>query len=327
MGSSFYPLLFEPIYKDYIWGGTRIGSVFQRGNVPPVCAESWELSAHADGPSLVKNGPFAGLTLAELTRRYGVSLVGSLAPDPSCFPLLFKIIDARAQLSVQVHPNAATAASNGGTPKTEMWVVLDCEPNASLFAGFNPGVDAEKLRQALTEKNAAACLAELPVRPGDALYIPGGLVHAIGAGCLIYEVQQTSNTTYRLYDWGRLGENGLPRPVHIEQALAHIDWTLPVPVLTRGTSLPTTHPLNTWTEILTTPHFHLRRLELTAPETLVSDASSFQVLFVCSGAATATVDGSTVDLPLGTSCLIPAATTTCLLSPRTSAKILLTTLA
>ena len=327
MAPSFYPLLFEPVYKDSIWGGTRIGSVFHRDNAPPVCAESWEVSTHADGPSLVTNGPFAGQTLADMAQRYGTALVGRLAPDPSCFPLLFKIIDARACLSVQVHPNAATAARYGGAPKTEMWTVLDCEPNTSLFAGFNPGVTAETLRRALSKKTVAACLAELPTRPGDALYIPGGQVHAIGAGCLIYEVQQTSNTTYRLYDWDRLGQNGRPRQLHIEQALTHIDWTLPAPVLTRGTPLPGTHPLNTWTDILTTPHFHLRRLWLKAPETLVSDASSFQVLFVCSGTATAAVDGSTVDLPCGTSCLIPAAATPCLLSPCKSAEVLLTTLA
>ncbi len=326
MDIPLYPLLFKPVYKDYVWGGTRIAATFNRAGVPPICAESWELSPHADGPSVVADGPLAGLSLAELAQRYGAALVGSRAADPNRFPLLFKLIDAKQKLSVQIHPSEATAGRSGGDPKTEMWVVLDCQPGASLYAGLKPGIDAAGLRQALADGRGADCLIQLPVRPGDTLFIPGGLVHAIGAGCLIYEVQQNSNTTYRLYDWDRVGTDGRPRPLHIDQAFAAIDWSLPLPSLRRGDPLGTGTAPNTWHEILATPFFRMRQLHLTQPETLTSDGSTFQTLFVKSGTVSATVSGMTVNLPCGASCLIPAAAAFCRIEPHGEAKLYLTTL-
>jgi len=321
MAFSPYPLLFRPVYKDYVWGGGRIRTAFGRADAPDRCAESWEISAHPDGPGVVANGPLAGRTLAELADRCGAALTGARAPDPHRFPLLFKLIDARERLSVQVHPGNAAAVRCGGEPKTEMWVVLDGAPDATLCAGLKPGVDAARLRQALADGSAAECLNELRARPGDALYIPGGLVHAIGAGCLIYEVQQNSNTTYRLYDWGRIDPSGRPRPLHVEQALAVIDWDLPPPGLIRGT--PAANRPN---EVLATPFFHVRRLALETAVTLEADSATFLALFVRAGTLSATVDGHTVPLPCGTSCLIPAAAACCHLEPRGGAELLLTTL-
>jgi len=339
-----YPLIFTPIYKDYLWGGDRIAVTFDRGGVPPVCAESWEVSAHADGLSRVSEGPLAGASLDELTRRYGAALLGTHAPDPGRFPLLFKLIHARERLSLQVHPNAVTAPRRNGEPKTEMWLVLDCDPDASLYVGLKPGVGPDDLRRALDAKQVEGCLNAFRVRPGDAILIPGGQVHAIGAGCLIYEVQQSSNTTYRLTDWDRLGTDGLPRPLHVAEAFDVIAWDLPVPSLCHeAPSAPPTDarlaaasnpPLrssgaaspNVWAEVLTCPFFRMRRLHLEQTENLVSDGGSFQTLFVRSGMVSATVGDLTVEIPHGSSCLLPAAASCCKLEPHGTANLLLTTL-
>ena len=225
MNTLSTPLLFRPVYKDYIWGGDRIPAAYSRGDAPGRCAESWEIAAHPDGDSVVAHGPFAGRTLSALTAEYGAALTGTRAPDPTRFPLLFKLIDAREKLSVQVHPSDATAGLTGGEPKTEMWYVLDRTGGATLYAGLRDGVTPAALRAALADGTAKHCLTEHPATPGQAIFIPGGLVHAIGDGCLIYEVQQNSNTTYRLYDWDRVGADGTPRALHVGQSFKVIDWT------------------------------------------------------------------------------------------------------
>jgi len=326
MSFPVYPLRFHPVYKAYVWGGSRIGATYARPGVPPVCAESWELSAHADGPGVVADGPLAGVSLADLARRHGAALVGARAPEPTRFPLLIKLIDARDRLSVQVHPGSAAAARHGGEPKTEMWYVLDCEDGAALHAGLKPGVGAAELRRAIHDKQAGECLVTRPVRPGDALLIPGGLVHAIGAGCLIYEVQQNSNTTYRLYDWDRPGTDGRPRPLQIEEALAAVDWTLPAPALRRSEPLPGAGAPNAWHDLVASPFFRVRHLHLERRETLPADSGTFHAIFVRSGTVSAGIGGMTVDLPCGASCLIPAAAASCALEPLGPANLLITTL-
>lgn len=299
------PLLFTPVYKDYLWGGHRIAKHYGRSDTPLVCAESWELSAHADGPSVVCSGLLAGRTLSALTQHYGRALLGTSAPHADHFPLLFKLIDARQKLSVQVHPNEQSAAVCNGEPKTEMWYVLDRTPGAELYAGLQPGTDAAALRSALTAGQIEKRLVHLAVNPNDSLFIPGGLVHAIGAGCLIYEVQQNSNTTYRLYDWDRVGSDGQPRPLHTAKAFAAIDWTLPVPILRTSPPVPDGAP-NMWQNVLTCPFFNLRRAQLTTPATVPQDGSSFHALFVTAGHATVEAGGVQTDWPSGTSGLIPA---------------------
>jgi mannose-6-phosphate isomerase len=300
------PLLFAPVYKDYIWGGNRIAAHYGRSGTPPVCAESWELSAHADGPSIVCAGPLTGQSLAELAQTHDRALLGTRAPHPNRFPLLFKLIDARQKLSVQVHPSEQTAAACGGEPKTEMWYVLERTPGAELYAGLQPGTNADVLRAALAARQVAGRLVRLPVNPDDALFIPGGLVHAIGDGCLLYEVQQNSNTTYRLHDWDRFGPDGQPRPLHVERAFAVIDWALPVPVLRRPQPAASNGP-NAWFDVLDCSFFHMRRVLLTAPEAVPQDGSSFHALFVIAGCVTVAAGGMATDWPAGTSGLVPAA--------------------
>lgn len=217
------PLLFAPIYRDYPWGGDRIPKLFGRKLPPGRYAESWEISAHPDGVSIVQEGPFSGISLPDLVARFRSALVGSAGPADR-FPLLIKLIDARETLSVQVHPNERTAPLSGGEPKTEMWYVLHAEPGACVYLGFAKGVTRRDVEYAIRDQTLEQILVRHPVRVGQAIYVPGGCVHAIGAGCLMLECQQTSNTTFRLYDWNRIGPDGRPRELHIDAAFRAIDW-------------------------------------------------------------------------------------------------------
>ncbi len=313
------PLLFHPVYKDYLWGGCQLAQRFGRQDAPSRCAESWEVSAHPDGPSRVACGPLAGARLDELAAAYGAALTGTRAPCPERFPLLAKLIDAREALSVQVHPNEANAALTGGEPKTEMWVVLDRAPGARLYAGLAAGVSPDSLRAGLAAGTAERCLVRLDVDPGQALFIPGGLVHAIGAGCLIYEVQQNSNTTYRLYDWNRTGPDGRPRPLHLAESFRTIDWSLPAP--TMRPPLPEAD-----SAVVSCPQFCVRRLRLARRLVRPTDGTTFHLLFVEHGRVAVSAGGLSVTLASGASALIPAAAPAYALEPAPDATLLVTTL-
>ena len=319
------PFVFHPVYKDYIWGGARIPAAYGRVGAPAVCAESWEISARTDGQSVVSSGPFAGRGLADLTSAFGAALTGTRAPDPARFPLLFKLIDAHDRLSVQVHPNNANAHLTCGEPKTEMWVVLDHAPHASLYAGLAAGVSPESLRAALAAGTAETQLVRLPVEPGQALFIPGGLVHAIGAGCLIYEVQQNSNTTYRLFDWNRADAKGQPRQLHIEESFLSIDWSLRPPQM-RTPVKGTPSGRNAWSDVVSCAYFTLRKLDLAETLGIPLDGTSFHALFVEKGQATVSAGGESYALAAGASCLIPASALGYALTPETASTVLVTTL-
>ena len=326
MTEPLYPLLFTPVYKDYIWGGQRLPTKYGRKNTPDVCAESWEISAHSDGMSVVANGAFAGLPLAALTQRLGVALLGSHAAGSKQFPLLFKLIDARQHLSVQVHPADDNAGLVGGEAKTEMWYVVDREPGSVLYAGLKPGVTPEMFRAAMSHGTVPDFLYRLDVTPGEALFIPGGLVHAIGAGCFFYEVQKSSNTTYRLYDWGRFDASGQPRPLHLHQAFQVINPALPAPRMIPPPA-PVTGKNNRWSEVLACPHFHLRRLDLFQGEDIRTHGESFHALFVAEGSVTVSANGVQTAIPNCASALIPAGATSFRIEPTpSSATVLVTTL-
>jgi mannose-6-phosphate isomerase len=299
------PLTFKPVYKDYIWGGDRLSTHFHRTGTPTPCAESWEISAHPDGTSIVAQGKYAGRSLPALATEFGVALMGTKTPDPTRFPLLFKLIDARDKLSVQVHPNNANAILTHGEPKTEMWYVLDRIQGSSLYAGLREGTTPELLRAALADGTADKCLTEVRVNPGDAIFIPGGLVHAIGDGCLIYEVQQNSNTTYRLYDWNRVGADGKPRPLHIEESFKTIDWK---------NGKDNAHmrecahaEIADYKSLVSCPFFQVGKLALAGSTSVVHDGTTFTSLFVENGNVSIEAGGETVQLFKGMSCLIPAA--------------------
>ncbi|MBW7908277.1 MAG: class I mannose-6-phosphate isomerase [Kiritimatiellae bacterium] len=298
------PLLLAPIYRDYIWGGSRIQSHFGRTSIPARCAESWEVADRPEGQSVVCGGPFDGYTLGKLVNELGASLLGARGTSER-FPLLIKLIDARETLSVQVHPNNENAHRTGGEPKTEMWYILAADPGACIYAGFKPGATPAAFRAALEEETVEALLNKIPVKAGDAVYMPGGRVHAIGAGCLILECQQNSNTTYRLYDWGRVDAEGRPRELHIESALQVINWGEPPTELARPIRLAAGRRNVCW-EIVRSPFFRMRRLDLLETEVLGLELSSFRVLFVAEGRVVIAQPGYEQTLAAGQTLLIPA---------------------
>jgi mannose-6-phosphate isomerase len=229
------------------------------------------------------------------------------------FPLLIKLIDAREKLSVQVHPDDDTAKKFGGEAKTEMWYVLAAKPGAALYCGLKPGIDRKQFEQAIQAHQVGELLNRLPVREGDTIFVPGGRVHAIDAGCLIFEVQQNSNTTYRVYDWGRVGTDGKPRPLHIQEALRVINWS----DFTSPRAQPTAvaHGCSKIARLLSTPYFRIERINLVDPCDCKSDGGSFNAFFIIDGKLQIGGANGTELLTPGSTCLLPAAITECPLDP------------
>ncbi|MEZ4580051.1 MAG: mannose-6-phosphate isomerase, class I [Caldilineaceae bacterium] len=220
--TSIYPLTFTPIFKDYVWGGRNLAEKLGRTIPDGIVAESWEIAAHPDGSSTVSAGPLAGKTLADVQELLGEALVGARNRrmlELGRFPLLVKLLDANRWLSVQVHPDDAYALAHGNDlGKTEMWIVLYAEPDAELIYGFKAGVTKEAFADAIVDGTVEQWLHRIAVKPGDVVFVPAGTVHALGTGVIVAEIQQNSNTTYRIYDWGR------PRPIHVQQALDVLDF-------------------------------------------------------------------------------------------------------
>ena len=215
-----YPLLLDAACKDYLWGGTRLRTEYHQSSSAPKVAESWVLSCHPDGLSLIASGDCKGLTLAEYIGRAGKGILGTDCERFPDFPVLIKLIDAKENLSVQVHPDDEYArAHGGGFGKTEMWYVIDRDEGAYLYYGFSHDISKEEFRERIENHTLTDVLNKVAVKPGDVLLIESGTLHAIGAGILIAEVQQNSNLTYRIYDYDRLGADGKPRELHIPQAL------------------------------------------------------------------------------------------------------------
>jgi len=239
-----YPLRFEPIYKDYLWGGNRLESIFGRDlQGCRIVAESWEICDYGIQQSRVENGPLAGMTLSQLVHNYGEQLLGSQvwraknAFGQDRFPLLVKFLDARENLSVQVHPNDQMAAELDPPDlgKAEAWVVIDAEPGSLIFAGLNAGVGREALVEAMESGRLEECLHRFEPKVGDCVFIPAGAVHVLGAGVMVAEIQQASDTTFRLFDWNRPGIDGKPRPLNVDMGLKAIDFGLgPIGPIARG---------------------------------------------------------------------------------------------
>ena len=226
---------FEPVYQTRVWGGRLLADRFGR-ELPDrdqPYGESWEISAREEADSLVTGGSLKGKHLSEIWSDPGLrgSLFGENAPATERFPLLFKILDARDTLSIQVHPPASVAAELDGEPKTEVWYIADADPGAKLYVGVREGIDAATFREALEKGTVESCIHAIPVVKGQHLFIPSGRLHAIGAGLLIYEIQQNSDTTYRVYDWNRPGIDGKPRALHVEESLRCIDFSDTAPSL------------------------------------------------------------------------------------------------
>lgn len=216
--TALYPMLLEPSLHVKVWGGRRLETVMRK-HLPTAepYGESWEMHDSAK----VANGALAGQTLAEVLAVYGADLIGMVSDPKEGMPLLIKLLDASDWLSVQVHPDDAQARELEGEPrgKTEAWYVVAAEPDAKLVIGVVPDASREEVAEAIQASRLEEMLVYEPVEADDVLYIPAGTIHALGPGVLVYEIQQSSDTTYRLYDWGRMGLDGKPRPLHIEKSL------------------------------------------------------------------------------------------------------------
>jgi mannose-6-phosphate isomerase len=221
-----YPLIFHPRFKERVWGGRRLEALYGKALPPGVrIGESWEISDRPGDESVVANGPLAGRTLRSLMEEHAAALLGSARPArEGRFPLLCKILDARDTLSLQVHPPPHRAGGLGGEPKTEMWYIAEASDGAELFAGLRRGITRDQFEAAARSGEVAELFHRLPVRAGDAMFLPSGRVHAIGAGLVIFEIQQNSDTTYRVFDWNRVGLDGRPRELHLAESMASIDF-------------------------------------------------------------------------------------------------------
>ncbi len=224
------PLTFDPIFMERIWGGRRLESEFHKTLPPNVrIGESWEIADRPEAQSVVAKGPLHGITLHELWTEHR-EIFGEApktareAPALPRFPLLIKLLDAHEKLSLQVHPPENVASRLGGEPKSEFWYVAAAEPDAKLFLGFREAIARDQFEEALRTGTAADCVHRIHVKPGDAAFLPAGRFHAVGAGCLLVEVQQTSDTTYRVFDWNRIDDTGKSRQLHIDQALQSINF-------------------------------------------------------------------------------------------------------
>ncbi len=216
----------KSVYQEYIWGGSKIHELLHKdtGTLPRV-AESWEVSTHPAGKSIVENGAFRGKTLNEYFDQIGWGTAGRYAARNHQLPILIKYIDAKENLSIQVHPNDKYAKKHeGDNGKNEMWFVLAADEGAFIYLGFSRDVTKEEIKRRIADNTLEEVLNRVEVKPNEAFYIPAGTVHAIGAGCLICEVQQTSNVTYRIYDYGRTDESGKPRELHVKKALDVLDY-------------------------------------------------------------------------------------------------------
>lgn len=229
-------LKLRPSYKDYLWGGHRLVEKYNKEFDGDILAESWELSCHPDGPSYVVNGSYAGKTLQEYIDLEGKKVLGNNCQKFEEFPILVKFIDAKDNLSIQVHPDNEYALKNEGQyGKTEMWYIMDCEEGAFLYYGFKKEVSKEEFEERIKTDTLLEVLNAVPVQKGDVLFIEAGTIHAIGKGIVIAEIQQNSNVTYRVYDFGRVGKDGKKRELHIDKA---VEVTNRVPISRKNTCYP-----------------------------------------------------------------------------------------
>lgn len=224
-GGMFYPLQFRPVFQERIWGGRKLEELYGK-ELPAgkAIGESWEVSDREEAQSVVVNGPLAGKTLRDLMKEAGREVMGKGKSLEGRFPLLVKILDAREKLSLQVHPPAEKAKELGGEPKTEMWYIAAAEPGASLYVGLRKGVTREEFERRIREGTVADCFHRVEVKAGDTMFLPSGRVHAIGGGLVIFEIQQNSDTTYRVFDWNRVDAQGKGRELHVKESLECIDW-------------------------------------------------------------------------------------------------------
>ena len=272
--------------KDYIWGGNRLREEYGKKLDSDRIAESWELSCHRDGQSVIDGGEFGGKTLSEFIEANGkTAVLGTNCDRFENFPILIKLIDAKDNLSVQVHPSDEYALkADGEYSKTEMWYIADCDEGAEIIYGFKHEISKEEFRRRIDENTLLDIVNRVPVHKGDVFFIESGTLHAIGKGILIAEIQQNSNTTYRVYDYGRVGSDGKPRELHVEKAL---DVTERVPQKYSSTAQGQLEKVSGGVRTLlrSCEHFNVSKLEIDGTMTLSVDENSFKSLLFLDGKA------------------------------------------
>ncbi len=300
-----YPLTFQPRFKERVWGGRALEQLYGKElptGVP--IGESWELSDRPGDISVIANGSLAGKDLRWLMEHHAAELLGSAKSQSGRFPLLVKILDAREKLSLQVHPPQGKAAELSGEPKTEMWYIADAAPDSELYVGLRRGVTRLEFEGKLQDGTVADCFHRVRVRAGDTMFLPSGRVHAIGAGLVLFEIQQNSDTTYRVFDWNRVGLDGKPRELHIAQSLASIDFSDFEPSLVD----------NPWTisgglrskVLVNDPLFTVNLIAAQAAETTHFNEGEMRIIGVVRGRISISSGGESVNADSGQFCLIPA---------------------
>jgi mannose-6-phosphate isomerase len=303
-----YPLIFQPRFKERIWGGRELERLYgKRLPAGKPIGESWEISDRSGDASVIANGPLAGQNLRWLMEQHAAEILGAAQPAAEGrFPLLCKILDAREKLSLQVHPPAGKARELRGEPKTEMWFITDAAPDACLYVGLKNGITRAEFESRIADGSVADCFHRLPVRAGDAMFLPSGRVHAIGDGLVIFEIQQNSDTTYRVFDWNRVGLDGQPRELHVAQSLASIDFNDFEPALVADHF--ESGPNFKSRRLVQDPLFNVTEMTIEGGTSMLLGKPGLRVIAVVNGAATIACGNSptSVELKPGQFCLLPA---------------------
>ena len=298
------PLILKPAFKDYLWGGTRLRDDFKKKCSFDKIAESWELSCHKDGCSTIENGDDKGMTLPEYIEKYGFEVLGTKCSGFENFPVLIKLIDAKDNLSVQVHPdNEYALKTEGEYGKTEMWYIVDCEENSSLLYGFKKSISPKEFRQRIEDNTLLEVTNNVRVKKGDVFFIKAGTLHAIGKGILIAEIQQNSNTTYRIYDYGRKDKNGNTRELHIDKACEVTNLNVS-PELFKPKKLSFDGYSKTF--LGSCDYFNSCLIDLTKKYTLTADETSFVHILILDGNMDVSSNSFSTSLTKGDSVFFPA---------------------
>lgn len=301
-----YPIKFEPILKEKIWGGSKLITKFNKKSTLKNIGESWEISSVEGSVSVVSNGKFVGKTLQEIIETYKDKLVGknNYANFGNKFPILIKFIDAKQDLSVQVHPNDALAKKRHNSfGKTEMWYIMQADKGSRLILGFKHAITPEKYLDLLKEKKIMSVLKEVPVKKGDAFFIETGTVHAIGAGVVLAEIQQTSDITYRIYDFDRVDEQGNERELHTDLAIEAINFSDKIEAMHKYSTF-----INALNTVVKCEYFITNFIHIVGEKELDYSKTDSFVIFMCvQGKATISIDKYSENLNFGETVLIPAA--------------------
>ena len=300
----------KPAISPKVWGGTRLANEFYKAEPGTQIGETWEISAHADGEAIIENGELAGKTLAAVVKE-NPEVMGTYPNEIGYFPILTKFIDAKSALSIQVHPDDEYAHKNeGDNGKTEMWYIIGAEEGSFIYLGPKETLNEAEAREKLKDGTFAELLRPFEVQPGDCFYVPSGTIHAIGAGVLVYEIQQSSNITYRLFDYNRPGSDGKPRELHVEQSFAVMDLD---PVDLKNVSLAKDRKSGE-EKLFYGKHFQTDLITVDGERNLEVGDESFLGLTIIEGEAKASRGNEEVELKLGETIFVPAGSDSVLLS-------------